>query len=141
MILNNEFEIMWKEVVMTRYCSGLCLQELRKIRKCHRIVGVLTKIQTSFLQSIIPKHYHVSQLALSPYMIIPSFPACSISITDLSFYILVCQYFFVIFCLTAQRKGCALLEQRNIVHIFAMKCNFKLLMCPAICYLAREMTC
>lgn len=88
------------------------------------IVGVLTKIQTSFLQSIIPKHYHMSQLAPSSYVIIPPFPACSISITDLSFCILVCQYFFVIFCFNSSEKRLYLTWTKKHCSYFCHEMQF-----------------
>jgi hypothetical protein len=51
--MNDEFESIWKEAVMTlpRYCPGICLEGLRK-RSTIRIAAVPAKIQTEHLPNV-----------------------------------------------------------------------------------------
>jgi hypothetical protein len=63
MMVNNEFETMWKEAVVTCVCiSDIFLERLRKIMKSIRIIDPLTKIQIRHSLYTSQRHYHATHI-------------------------------------------------------------------------------
>jgi hypothetical protein len=63
MMVNIEFEIMWKEAVVSRtYISGIFLEGLRKIMKSIRILGALIRIQIRHILYTGQNHYHETHM-------------------------------------------------------------------------------